>query len=62
MSHEPSLASQEIEELMEGKELPESDRDEVRRAAELFGFIRKKRECDRSPMPDHMKNLILGKD
>lgn len=60
---EPDLAGVRLEELMEARDLPEEDRDEVRRFAE-FLQRRKERKLGNPlpPMPDGMKDWLLGDD
>jgi hypothetical protein len=59
----PDLASQPLEELMEAKNLPEEDRDEVRRFAE---FLQRRKDVREGktlpPAPDGMRDWLLGKE
>ena len=59
----PDLASSALEEEMEAKELPEEDRDEVRRFAE---FLQRRKDFragkELPPAPKGMKDWLLGKD
>lgn len=59
----PSLADPGVETLMDQMELPEEDRCEIRRFAE---FLRrkaaKKKGEELPPMPQEMKDWLLGKD
>lgn len=60
---EPDMASVEMEELMEGKDLPESDRDEVRRFAEFLRRVKdKKAGKELPPAPEGMRDWLLGKE
>jgi len=62
MSWKPSLASLPVEKEMERKDLPEEDREEVRRFAEFLRRKRDKREGkELPPMPDGMKDWLIGK-
>lgn len=61
---QPDLASPSLEEKMETADLPEGDRDEVRRFAE---FLRRKKEFRENgkcvePPPPEMKAWLLGED
>lgn len=62
MPWEPDMASVPLEELMEAKDLPEGDRDEVRRFAE---FLRRRKDRKDGkklpPAPEGMKDWLLGK-
>lgn len=62
-SFQPDHASEELERLMEDKDLPETDRDEVRRFAE---FLRRRADFRAGkqlpPAPQGMKDWLLGKD
>lgn len=62
---EPDLASVGIEEVMEAKDLPESDRDEVRRFAEFLKLRKQRREAkargeEVPPWPQEWADYILG--
>lgn len=59
----PDIASMETEELMEEHDLPEEDRDEVRRFSE-FLRRRKDKKAGRElpPMPKEMRDWLLGKE
>ncbi len=62
MSDEPPLASQSIEEAMERKDVPESDRDEVRRFSEFLERYKQHKEGKPlGPAPDGMRDWLLGK-
>lgn len=66
MSWEPDLASVEMEEIMEKKDLPESDRDEVRRFAEFLAVRKERLEMmwqdggPLPPMPEGMEKWVEG--
>lgn len=63
MTWEPDLASKELEELMESKDLPESDRDELRRMAEFIARRKAKKEGkELPPAPKGMLEWIAGED
>jgi hypothetical protein len=59
----PGLASVDLEEQMKAQDIPEVDRDEVRRFAEFL-----KRRKDRTegkplePAPEGMREWLLGKE
>ena len=59
----PDPAPIEMEKKMEEQDIPESDRDEVRKLAE---FLRRKQARKEGkelpPMPEEMKNWLLGKE
>ncbi len=59
----PDAASEPMEILMEEEDLPEEDRDEVRRFAEV---LRRKKDRDDGkelpPAPEGMKDWLLGTD
>lgn len=57
MTWEPPLADPRIEADLERKEIPEADRDEVRRFSE---FLRLRRE--KAPPAAEMKEWLLGED
>jgi hypothetical protein len=60
---EPDLASPEMEKRMEAQDIPEEDRDEVRRFAEFLQRKKDKKEGKTlPPMTEEMKNWLLGKD
>ncbi len=60
---EPDPASEAMEESMESANLPEEDRDEVRRFAEVLRRIGDKKQGKTlPPMPDGMKEWMLGED
>ena len=60
---EPDLASVELEERMEAQNVPEEDRDEVRRFAEVLRRCKAKREGQSlPPAPEGMKEWLLGSD
>lgn len=57
----PDLASVEIEQLMEEKDLSEEDRDEVRRFVECLRRRKEKREGkELPPAPGGMREWLLG--
>ena len=59
----PDLGPVKLEELMEAKDLPEEDRDEVRRFAEVLRRRKDKKEGKKlPPAPEGMKDWLLGKD
>lgn len=59
----PQLASRELEQHMERKEIPESDRDELRKFAEVLNRVKSKRDGQKlPPMPAAMKDFITGAD
>lgn len=59
----PKGASRDIEEKMEAKGLPESDRDEVRKFAE---FLQRRKKCregeELPPAPEGMREWLEGKE
>lgn len=59
----PGPAPLEVEELMEARDLPEGDRDEVRRFAE---FLRRRKDRKEGkelpPAPPGMREWLLGED
>ena len=60
---EPDLASPHLEKLMEDQELPESDRDELRRFAEVLRRRKDRREGkELPPAPEGLRDWLLGKD
>lgn len=57
----PEGASPQLEELMEAKDLPEGDRDEVRRFAEFLGRRKDKKEGkELPPAPEGMREWLEG--
>ena len=61
MTWEPELASPQVEEMMERQELPEANRDEVRKFSEFLGRVRDRREGkELPPMPVVMKEFLTG--
>lgn len=63
MNWQPNLASQELEQAMEAKDVPEADRDEVRRFSEFLGRVKGKREGKKlPPAPEGMKAWVLGEN
>lgn len=58
---DPVMASQQVEELMEAQELPESDRDEIRRFSEFLKRRKDLREGKQLlPPPEGMKEWLGG--
>ena len=59
----PDNASLPLEEQMEAKDLPEEDRDEVRRFAE---FLHRRSQVKRGetplPVPEGMREWLIGED
>lgn len=54
-------ASLPLEQEMERKELPESDRDELRRFAQLLARLKDNRDGkELTPAPDGMREWLLG--
>jgi hypothetical protein len=60
MTWEPKLASPAIEKLMEAQDAPESDRDEVRRFAELLERLPSRKP--QFPLTPEMKTWARGED
>jgi hypothetical protein len=61
MTWEPAGASCKLEKLMEKKDAPEQDRDELRRFAEFLARQKDKKEGKKlDPMPPEMKAWLLG--
>jgi len=60
---EPDFVSEELEKEMEEKNLPEGDRDEIRRFAEFLQW-RKAKKADKKtpPISQEMKDWLLGKE
>lgn len=59
----PDGASRDIEEKMEAADLPEGDRDEVRRFAEFLQRRKDHREGkDLPPAPEGMREWLEGKE
>lgn len=66
----PDLASQQIEEKMEELDLPESDRDEIRRMAEFLRWRHDNKEAleaarkggPKVPIDPALKKWLLGED
>ncbi len=59
----PDMASEETEILMEENDLPEEDRDEVRRFAEFLRRRKDKKDGkELPPAPEGMKDWLLGSD
>lgn len=59
----PDFTSVPMEEAMEAKDIPEEDRDEVRRFAEYLRRRKDKREGKPlPPAPDGMREWLLGED
>ena len=60
---EPIISSVATEEIMERLDLPEGDRDEIRRFAEVLRR-RKDRRDDKelAPPPEGMREWLLGKE
>lgn len=62
-SWKPELASRDIEERMESKDLSETERDEVRRFSEFLGRVARKRNGDTlDSAPVGMKEWVTGQD
>ena len=60
---EPAGAATDLEELMESTDLPEEDRDELRRFAEFLGRVKDKREGkELAPAPEGMRAWLKGED
>lgn len=63
MSFDPELASPKLETLMESQDVPECDRDELRRFAEFLARrSAKKRGEQLPPAPDGMREWLAGED
>jgi hypothetical protein len=60
MTEKPGNASLTLEKLMEEKNLPEDDRDELRRFEEFLAWRKTRKPGD--PIPDAMRAYILGKE
>lgn len=59
----PDLADQPIEEAMEAQDVPEGDRDEVRRFAEFLRRRQAKQEGrELPPPPEGMREWLLGEE
>jgi hypothetical protein len=59
----PDMASLELEQLMEEKELPESDRDELRKFSEFLRRRKDKKDGKEvPPLTQQMKDYLLGKE
>ena len=63
MTWNPEMASLPLEQLMERQDLPEEDRDELRRFEEVLRRLKVNKEGGKNPpMPDGMKEWLLGED
>lgn len=58
----PELASQEVEEGMDRIDLPESDRDDVRRFSEFLRIQKQRAAGNTSTLSAEMRNWLLGKE
>lgn len=57
------MTSLDIERLMEAKNLPESDRDDVRKFSEFLQWRKDRADGKKvPPLSNDMKNFLLGKE
>ncbi len=59
----PEKASEDMEKKLEDQQVPEEDRDEVRRLAEFLRRRKAKRNGEElPPAPEGMRDWLLGKE